>query len=275
VLALRATADILRVNIGTASSIQISRNCVIADSAAPPAIKAIPDLGPMAAQTGTGNVTVVDTSGGTSGDTWALKEFSAYNNGASTAFRVEVFDGTNTVIKWNGTLAGGEKLEYNEAAGTWDYYDAQGLLKTFTTVTGEAYLATAQSISAATYADLTGCSITLDPGTWLIVGHLYASAVNLAFLAHLALTDGANNIITEGSEGAAASGTASVNQWAHIGLCAVVVVTTQTSYKLRAARGLTTLTNSYTAQDGAGTNVANNASTGTDKGTGIHAIRIR
>jgi hypothetical protein len=149
------------------------------------------------------------------------------------------------------------------------------LLKVVTSVTAEGYLTTAQSISAATYADLTGCSVTLDPGTWLLMGHMYASAVNLAFLAHLALTDGAGTVVTEGSEGAAASGTASVHQWAHIGVCAVVSPTVQTTYKLRAARGLTTLTNSYTAQDGAGTNVANNASDNTDKGTGLHAWRVR
>jgi hypothetical protein len=178
VLALRATADILRVNIGTASSIQISRNCVIADSAAPPAIKAIPDLGPMAAQTGTGNVTVVDTSGGTAGDHWRPVQLSFYNNGASTAFRVEVFDGTNTAIKWNGTLNAGEKLEYNEQAGTWDQYDAQGLLKG----SHQRYGGRLPDHGAIHQrGDLRGPNrvlVTLDPGTWLLVGHMYAAAAS-------------------------------------------------------------------------------------------------
>lgn len=183
-------------------------------------------------------------------------------------------DGTDTVPIWDGTLALNEKVIYDEL-GNITVLDAQGLIKTVQTITAEALLATAQSISAATYADLTGVSITLDPGTWLILGHMYMSAVNLAFLGHLALTDGSNNLIAEGSQGAAASGTASVHQWASISVSAIVSPTSQTTYKLRAARGLTTLTNSFTAQDGAGTNVTNNASTATDKGTGIRAIRIR
>jgi hypothetical protein len=41
-----------------------------------------------------------------------------------------------------------------------------------------------------------------------------------------------------------------------------------------AARGNTTLTNSYTAQDGSGVGQSNNASNNSDKGTGIIAIRI-
>jgi hypothetical protein len=218
-----------------------------------------------------GETTVVDTSGGTAGDHWRPVQLSFYNNGASTAFRVEIFDGTNTAIVWNGTLNAGEKLEYNEQAGTWDQYDAQGLLKVVTSVTAEGYLTTAQSISAATYADLTGCSVTLDPGTWLLVGHMYAAAVNLAFLAHLALTDGAGTVVTEGSEGAAASGTASVNQWAHIGVCAVVSPTVQTTYKLRAARGLTTLTTATRRRTAPEPTWPTTLPDNTDKGTGLHA----
>jgi hypothetical protein len=95
VILLRATADILRVNVAVAADIRPVRNCVIVDSAGPPAMKAVPDLGPMAAITGTGNTTVVDTSGGTAGDHWRPVQLSFYNNGASTGFRVEQFDGTN------------------------------------------------------------------------------------------------------------------------------------------------------------------------------------
>lgn len=187
---------------------------------------------------------------------------------------VQYTDGTDTVPLWEGSLLQNEKVVFDET-GQWTLYDAQGLPKNNNTATAEAFLTTAQSISAATYADLTGVSITLDPGTWLILGVMHMSAANLAFLGHLAITDSGNTIVAEGSQGAAASGTASVHQWASIHLSVVVAPVAQTTYKLRAARGLTTLTNSFTAQDGGGTNVTNNASTNNDKGTGIRAIRLR
>lgn len=138
----------------------------------------------------------------------------------------------------------------------------------------QAFLATAQAISAAAYADLTGCSVSLAAGTWLIIAEMHASAANTAFLAHLAVTDGSNNIVREGSQGVPASGSANVHQWASVSLSVIVTPGSTTTYKLRAARGNTTLTGTYTAQDGAGTAVANNASTATDKGTGLRAIRI-
>lgn len=140
--------------------------------------------------------------------------------------------------------------------------------------TAEAFLAAPQAISSAAYADLTGCSVTLAAGTWLILAEMDMSAANLAFLGHLAITDNAGTIVKEGSQGVAASGTAGVHQWAHIGMSKIVTPGATTTYKLRAARGNTTLTNTFTAQDGAGVGVANNDSDGTDLGTGIRAIRV-
>jgi len=126
---LRATTDLLRINIATACDLRITRSVLIADSAGPPAIKAIPDLGPLAAQTGTGNVTVVDTSGGTSGDNWNVKELSIYNAHAtqSSVVRVEHFDGTNVAIQWNGTIAAGESLILLEN-GLWIRMTAGGII---------------------------------------------------------------------------------------------------------------------------------------------------
>lgn len=138
----------------------------------------------------------------------------------------------------------------------------------------EAFVTAPTTISAATYADITGASITLDPGTWLILADMSASAANLAFLAHLAITDAANAILKEISQGVAASGTAGVHQWATLTCSVIVTPGVTTTYKLRAARGLTTLTNSFIAQDGAGTNTANNDTDNSDKGTSIRAIRI-
>jgi hypothetical protein len=65
-----------------------------------------------------------------------------------------------------------------------------------------------------------------------------------------------------------------VATWGHVGLSAIVTPGSSTTYKLRGARGTTTATATLTVQDGSPQNVTNNASTNTDKATGIFAIRI-
>lgn len=137
----------------------------------------------------------------------------------------------------------------------------------------QAYATAETSISAATFADISGCSIALTPGSWLITATIVMRAANLAFLGHVAITDAANTVITESSQGMAASGTASVNQYASITLTAYVTIAANTTYKLRAARGNTTLTNTFSVVDGSGVGTTNNVSSNTDKGTVIRAIR--
>lgn len=141
-------------------------------------------------------------------------------------------------------------------------------------LTAEAFITTAANVSAAAYADLAGASISLAAGTWVIVADILGSAANLAFLMHAAITDNSNNVQDEGSQFVAASGTAAIHAWGHIGLSCVVSPGATTTYKLRVARGLTTLTNTWVCQDGAGTNTANNASDNSDKGTGLRAFRV-
>lgn len=140
--------------------------------------------------------------------------------------------------------------------------------------TASAYATATTSVSAATYADVTGVSVTLAAGTWLVIAEVSGSSVNAQAIMHCAITDGSNTIISEVSQGIGASGTASVAQ---LGNCTVVGIVTpsgSTTYKLRAARGLTTITGTWTAMDGAGTNTTNNLTDNSDKGTGIFAIRI-
>lgn len=173
-----------------------------------------------------------------------------------------------------GSATTPSKNDHKHAMPTLGYGLAGNSAPAVGLTTASALATAATSVSAATYADVTGASISLAAGTWLIIADVYGSAANLAFLMHAAITDGANAIVREGSAFVAASGTASVNAWGHVGLHAIVSPGSTTTYKIRAARGLTTLTNTWTAQDGAGTNVANNASSNTDKGTGILAIRI-
>jgi hypothetical protein len=126
-LGLRANVDDLIINIGTAANIEISRNVIIADSAGPPAIKAIPDLGTLGDQTGTGDVTIVDTSGGTSGDTWNVQDCCIANThaSASTLVKVRIDDGTNSSQKTQATLLPGESLTLLES-GLWIHQDANG-----------------------------------------------------------------------------------------------------------------------------------------------------
>jgi hypothetical protein len=133
---------------------------------------------------------------------------------------------------------------------------------------------TATTINAATYIDVTNATISLAAGTWLVIAYINGSAANLAFLAHAAIRDGSNNVQAEGSQFVPASGTTSVHAWANICLSVIVTPGVTTSYKISCARGLTTLTNTWTAQPGSGFNTTNNADDASGKGTQILAVRI-
>jgi hypothetical protein len=139
--------------------------------------------------------------------------------------------------------------------------------------TAEAFATATTSISAATYADVSGVTITLATGTWLVMAQCTGSIVNAAAIMHVAITDASNVVLSEGSQGIGASGTASVAQLGTVSLSAIVAAT-GAAIKLRAARGLTTITGTWTAMDGAGTNTSNNLTDNTDKGSSIRAIRV-
>lgn len=140
--------------------------------------------------------------------------------------------------------------------------------------TAEAFATATTSVSAATYADITGVSVSLAAGTWLVLGQCSGSSVNAQAIMHVAITDGANTVVSEGSQGIGASGTANVAQLGNVSVAAIVSPGSTTTYKLRAARGLTTITGTWTAMDGAGTNTTNNLTDNSDKGTSIRAVRI-
>lgn len=129
-------------------------------------------------------------------------------------------------------------------------------------------------ISAATYTDITGASITLDAGTWIIYANIISRNINVAVLVHGAITDNSNVVIAEASQGGASSGSATIGQFVNLNITGVVTPTTTTTYKLRAARGNTTITGSFTVMDGAGVGTTNNISDNSDKGTSIIALRI-
>ena len=140
--------------------------------------------------------------------------------------------------------------------------------------TASAFITATTSLSAATYADITGASITLAAGTWLIIADVYATdTTTTAGLLIAAITDSSNTLVVEGAQSIPA-GTATVSTWGHVGLSAIVTPGGSTTYKLRGARGTTTATATLVVQDGSPQNVSNNASTNTDKGTGLRAIRV-
>lgn len=137
--------------------------------------------------------------------------------------------------------------------------------------------ATAQTtVALATYADITGCSVSLAPGTWIIWAQIVHAAVNLAYQGFFAITTGAGAVQSEVAGGRVASGTAALQTPEASFLMAIVVNSTglPATYKLQAARGLTTITGSFTVMDGNGVNTANHLTNNTDKGTGIFALRI-
>lgn len=140
--------------------------------------------------------------------------------------------------------------------------------------TAEAFCTAETTLSAQTYADITGASISLAAGTWLILATINASSQSTtATVINAAITDNANAIIVEGAQHIVA-GTATVRTWGNVTLSAIVSPGSTTTYKLRGARGTTTQTGNCIVSDGIGVNTANNVSNNSDKSTSIRAIRI-
>lgn len=140
--------------------------------------------------------------------------------------------------------------------------------------TAQAFATAETTISAATYADISGCSVSLTPGTWLIQGQVTGRAANAIIQMFVAITDSGNTVVSEVAGSRPASGTASLNSPVTVNVVGIVTITTTTTYKLRGARGLTTHTGSWVAMDGNGVNTTNHATNNTDKGSGIFAIRV-
>lgn len=138
----------------------------------------------------------------------------------------------------------------------------------------QVFATTTTTINAATYIDITGCSVSLAAGTWLIIGHVVGAAVNAIIQCFVSIRDGSNNVIAASAMSRPASGTNNLNSPIGITWYAIVSPVSTTTYKLSAARGLTTHTQTWTVYDGTGYNTANHATDNSDKGTNITAIRI-
>lgn len=146
--------------------------------------------------------------------------------------------------------------------------------KAVSLTTASAFVTGETTISAVTYADITGASITLAAGTWLLMATINGSSQTTTVAVMMcAITDGANTVIVEGSQHIPA-GTATVRTWGNLSLNAIVSPAGSTTYKLRGARGTTTQTGNWIASDGNGVNTVNNVSNNTDKSTCLMAVRI-
>lgn len=126
-LFLRANLDDLQVISGSAADLEVHLSAMQADNAAPPAIQAIPNLGPLASITTATTTTILDTAALTNNHTVNVKDLSIFNNHASQdcVTTVQVNDGTNTAIKSKVNLLAGELLVLTEG-GVWLHYDSNG-----------------------------------------------------------------------------------------------------------------------------------------------------
>lgn len=205
--------------------------------------------------------------------------------------KLDAISGSNTGDETTATI----KTKLGTASGSTDGYltstdwttfnnkqdaltNGYGLSGTTTKAVGLSYasaFATATtSISAATYADITGCSVSLAAGTWLVMAHVVGAAANAIVQCFGAITHSDNTVIAESAISRPASGTASLNSPISMTWQCIVTPASTTTYKLRAARGLTTHTGTWTVYDGSGYNTTNHATNNSDKGTSIIAIRI-
>ena len=140
--------------------------------------------------------------------------------------------------------------------------------------TAQAFCTAETTLSSAAYADITGASISLAAGTWIIFATANGSSqTTTATSMIVAITDGSNNVIAEAAQDIAA-GTATIRTWGNLSLSAIVTPVGTTTYKLRGARGQTTRTGNCIISDGTGQATANNVSNNSDKSTSIRAIKI-
>lgn len=164
----------------------------------------------------------------------------------------------------------GGTTQFFRADGTWAVPPGNPVALT----SAQAFATAETTISAATYADIAGATLSLVAGTWLVIGQVNIRAVNAIVQAFVAITDGADAIVSEAAASRPASGTANLNSPFSLSLQAIVSPVATTTYKLRGARGLTTHTGSWLAIDGSGFNTTNHASNDSNKGTGIFAVKL-
>lgn len=94
-----------------------------------------------------------------------------------------------------------------------------------------ADLASPQTLVASTVADITGCSVSLAAGTWLILARCIGKAGSGSGYFTMQLADGSNNYV-QGKRGYL--GGTTTTQFVSLALQAIVTPGSTTTYKLRA-----------------------------------------
>jgi hypothetical protein len=124
---LRGNTDDLEVITGSAASIRTEMSLMLVDNATPPVVQPIPNFGPLAVISTATTTQQVDTSGLTSGWAYNIKGATWYNDHASqaTTFKIQVNDGSNIGVKWNGTLLPGEWVVLTQM-GVFLHFDNNG-----------------------------------------------------------------------------------------------------------------------------------------------------
>lgn len=212
-------------------------------------------------------LTIQDASA--DGTTKGAATFNANDfNSASGVISLDYTNGQSASASNKGFLSSADWSTFNgkQDALTNGYGLSGTTTKSVSLTTASAYITAETTISATTYADLTGASISLAAGTWVIMASIYAkSGANSAINVSGAILDGSGTVITEGQASTGAMGAGNVG-YVCITLHGIVSPTATTTYKLSAARN--SPTNNATADDG------NAVNANSDKGTYIFAIRI-
>lgn len=237
-------------------------------------IRAVDVLVGTATAAFSGEIVVGTSPGGELGGTWASPTVDATHAG-STHLTLGTSPSTQA---FGDSAAGGSatdaaKTDHKHAMPTLGF-GLTGNSAPAVSLTNQFVKATATtSVSAASYADVTGLALSsLAAGTWLLIATVTGSSVNAHALMHVAITDNSNVVQVEGSSAIPASGSANVASNGSVTLSCIV--SGGQVFKVRAARGNTTLTGTWTAMDGAGIGVTNNLTDNSDKGSYILAVRI-
>lgn len=174
-LILAGTTDLIRVNCGSASSIDYTLDYLTTDNAAPPGIQALVATA-RGNTTSSGNTTVLAAPA--SNKFYNVKTMRFVNTHAtqSTTFRVERFDGSTAqqIAPYGMTLLAGESLFVDELGVPW-YYSSGGILKSSTALLDVClYVASDVTNATTSFADITGLTQALLSGhKYAFESHLY------------------------------------------------------------------------------------------------------
>jgi hypothetical protein len=137
----------------------------------------------------------------------------------------------------------------------------------------QSFITSGTTIDTATWKDITGATLTLDAGTYLLMATIQGRSAtnNLLILMNCAIRDGSNNELAYGSTIGAAG---SQIGWAQVNINLVVTHSVSTTYKLSGAKGFATPTNNWIASDGIGYNSASNGLVDTNEATCLVALKI-